>query len=1048
MAPLQPSPPSGQVKDESAMLAAEEDLITVRRVGGMDGVSLVTMNRPGTMNALTKQMRSDLARAFRSLREDLTVRAVIVTGSGRAFCSGLDPSFAEEVVRDLAAGLSDVDEDPVAQMDMCGFPIIGAINGPVFSAGLEIALACDILVASAQARFADTSCKLGVSPGGGISQKLPRLIGPSRAREFSLTSMMIDGVMAERWGLVSRVVPPADLLDMAKKVAAAIASNQQKVVRRYKSVLNDGLSLSLCEGLKLEREHAREYASELGEEELKAIRIKLDSSSLTKLFSSTTILSSSGVAEECETPPMGQAMSSEARSLLQRHSSCPSTSPSLYQSSPLFGFNYPSTTGYCMNPYLNPYLSFPQAAAQVPSSPNPSSVSALSAPFRTPPSPPVPTSQWLGAEMQSVRSKVGGTKDGSNSGSPSLRRRIPAATSAVRGVGPAAASTVSTAAPAAGTTGVGAGVTSSTVVTGVAGAGGSVAAGGSAGAHVGGDRSESNGGSQAALAEDDKMNGLATPVNGFVAVIENGTVNEDLAMVTANGTAAVPTDGGASARTEEGVVLCSDDPVVGQKENIETCEAGVGLESIACVMTTAEDLVMVEADIQAAADIQPCNPLPMQTVVQEGYPKDGPAVDVSDAAVQGPAQDVGTQTPVCDGEGDEREDGQNNSALSRWSRAVDGSRFWWSEERVIMLLEAVRDVNMRLKKRRGMVTSVRKWECVVELTKFPLTATQHENKYNNLKKPYQKYKLQLYRSEMGLIADEEVEDLKKPSYYDVLERYLSDKVKLYPPARKPGSVSRGVCLFSSPPPPAAGKPEKLALQVARPLEMAVVAQPLSDGDDEEGAAHAKQDDVDRIADHDEVTGEVSRETSGNSQEDATAGAADGGGGDGTSGGAGGGSSGADDTRPTKRPRLPLTETIARNISRLIQQREKENIFARQRDLQFSQEIDSLQRELANALRAANEEAGGGRDGGIVEGAREGWAVGGGGSGVELLTFTREEIQERENALREREKELREREQELRELQQLAREREEKVRKGLLESSNQNLDKMLSLVERM
>lgn len=134
--------------------STSEELILVNREP--DGVAYVTINRPKSLNSLTRQMMTDLARAFKSLDADGSVRVIILCGFGRAFCSGVDLTSAEDVFK---GDVKDVESDPVAQMERCKKPIIGAINGFAVTAGFEIALACDILVASKDAKFMDTHAR-------------------------------------------------------------------------------------------------------------------------------------------------------------------------------------------------------------------------------------------------------------------------------------------------------------------------------------------------------------------------------------------------------------------------------------------------------------------------------------------------------------------------------------------------------------------------------------------------------------------------------------------------------------------------------------------------------------------------------------------------------------------------------------------------------------------------------------------------------------------------------------------------------------------------
>lgn len=230
------------------------DLISVKK--RENGIACITISRPKAMNSLTRSMITDLAKAFKSLSGDTLVKVIIITGAGRAFCSGVDLTAAQDVFK---GDVKNVDEDAVYQMEQCRKPIIGAINGYAVTAGFEIALACDILIASTEAKFIDTHSKFGIFPSWGLSQKLPRIIGVNRAREVSLTSMPLNAQLAEKWGLVSRLVPPVELMKTAESIAESIIGNHEDMVLRYKAVINDGMKLALGNALELEKKQAHSY---------------------------------------------------------------------------------------------------------------------------------------------------------------------------------------------------------------------------------------------------------------------------------------------------------------------------------------------------------------------------------------------------------------------------------------------------------------------------------------------------------------------------------------------------------------------------------------------------------------------------------------------------------------------------------------------------------------------------------------------------------------------------------------------------------------------
>ena len=219
-----------------------------------DGIAVVTLNRPEAMNALSKAMRSELYKAMVSLDADPEVSVVILTGAGtRAFTAGLDlKELGSDPGAMSAANAEGADQNPVKAIELCRKPVIGAINGVAITGGFEVALACDVLIASENARFADTHARVGIMPGWGLSQKLSRLIGLYRAKELSLTGNFLDAQTARDWGLVNRVVPADELLPTALKLAADMATIPVETLSLYKSIIDEGFALSFGEGMALE----------------------------------------------------------------------------------------------------------------------------------------------------------------------------------------------------------------------------------------------------------------------------------------------------------------------------------------------------------------------------------------------------------------------------------------------------------------------------------------------------------------------------------------------------------------------------------------------------------------------------------------------------------------------------------------------------------------------------------------------------------------------------------------------------------------------------
>lgn len=225
------------------------------------GVVELTLNRPESLNALSPDLLRALTQCFRELQQDRSVRVAILTGAGRAFCAGLDLKImAESEGASLDAFAIHGDNDVCAAIADFDRPLIVAVNGVAATGGFELALMGDILLAAESARFADTHCRVGLAPGWGLSQKLARIIGPSRALEAHLSSRFISASEAAEWGLVSRAVPDAQLLDDARSVAEAIAANVPRTVRTYKRLVHEGLAGDLGSGLALER-HVMSHAN-------------------------------------------------------------------------------------------------------------------------------------------------------------------------------------------------------------------------------------------------------------------------------------------------------------------------------------------------------------------------------------------------------------------------------------------------------------------------------------------------------------------------------------------------------------------------------------------------------------------------------------------------------------------------------------------------------------------------------------------------------------------------------------------------------------------
>lgn len=246
-------------------------LVTIER---QDTIAIVTLNRPEAMNALSGALRAELADAMVALEADADVRVIILTGAGeKAFTAGLDLKELGADTSNLGdANASEARRNPVKAIELATKPVIGAINGVAITGGFELALACDVLIASTQARFADTHARVGILPGWGLSQKLSRLIGIYRARELSFTGNFLDAQTACDWGLVNHVVAPEELLPCALKMARDMAGIDPAMLRQYKALINQGFNMDFGAGMALESRFSTAANQQVSAQEVEARR--------------------------------------------------------------------------------------------------------------------------------------------------------------------------------------------------------------------------------------------------------------------------------------------------------------------------------------------------------------------------------------------------------------------------------------------------------------------------------------------------------------------------------------------------------------------------------------------------------------------------------------------------------------------------------------------------------------------------------------------------------------------------------------------------------
>lgn len=219
-----------------------------------DKVAVLTLNRPAALNSLNAALRNALVAALSEMDARDDIAAIVLTGTGRAFCAGLD-------LKELGASQSSVaqnvgDADIGAAITALKTPIIAAINGLAVTGGFEITLACDIVIAAESAWFQDTHAKVGLLAGWGLSQRLPRVAGPYRAKEISLSARKVSAAEAVSLGFVSRTVPDTMLVAEAVAIGREIAQWPAAHIRRIKAVIDRGYEMPLGQALVFEAAEA------------------------------------------------------------------------------------------------------------------------------------------------------------------------------------------------------------------------------------------------------------------------------------------------------------------------------------------------------------------------------------------------------------------------------------------------------------------------------------------------------------------------------------------------------------------------------------------------------------------------------------------------------------------------------------------------------------------------------------------------------------------------------------------------------------------------
>jgi enoyl-CoA hydratase/carnithine racemase len=216
-----------------------------------DGIRVLTLNRPEARNALSRSLVESLFDALCAADDDDSVSVVVLTGADPAFCAGVDLKEAARRGRDYFEVYES--HNCVTRVGEMRTPVIGAVNGPAFTGGLEIALGCDFLIASERAIFGDTHAHVGILPGGGMTARLPQVVGAAMARRMSMTGEIVDARRAEQIGLVTEVVAHADLLPRALELAAQIAAVPRATMRGLKEIYRRGSAAVVGPGLAAEQ---------------------------------------------------------------------------------------------------------------------------------------------------------------------------------------------------------------------------------------------------------------------------------------------------------------------------------------------------------------------------------------------------------------------------------------------------------------------------------------------------------------------------------------------------------------------------------------------------------------------------------------------------------------------------------------------------------------------------------------------------------------------------------------------------------------------------
>lgn len=220
-----------------------------------DGIATITINRPEAMNAMNEETITEILSRLEDAEKDENVRVIVITGAGeKAFCAGLDLKPMRDINVIKAVEMSRRGQKLTLAIEEVGKPVIAAINGYALGGGLELAMACDIRIASEKARIGQPEVNVGLIPGWGGTQRLPRLVGKGIAKELIFTGKMIDAQTAERIGLINKVVPPEKLMSAVEELAKVIMSKPPIAIKLAKELINSSIETDQRTGLVHEAE--------------------------------------------------------------------------------------------------------------------------------------------------------------------------------------------------------------------------------------------------------------------------------------------------------------------------------------------------------------------------------------------------------------------------------------------------------------------------------------------------------------------------------------------------------------------------------------------------------------------------------------------------------------------------------------------------------------------------------------------------------------------------------------------------------------------------